>query len=43
MENENTEGEGESLAELTEYTMGKIEIRLNRKMIADDVTYTSRK
>jgi DNA replication protein DnaD len=39
MENENTEGEGESLAKLLEDTMGKIEIRLNRKMTADDANY----
>ena len=39
MENESIEGEEESLAELIEDTMGKIEIRLNRKMTADDAKY----
>jgi len=39
MENESLAGEGESLAELITDTMGKIEIRLNRKLTADDATY----
>lgn len=39
MENENAGGEGEALAELIEDTMGKIEIRLNRILTADDATY----
>ena len=39
MENEKSEGEGESLAELITDTMGKIEIRLNRILTANDATY----
>ena len=39
MENENSEGEAVSQAELIEQTMGKIEIRLNRILTADDATY----